>query len=686
MKKVLRTITYGLFLSFMFTAAGFSQYHFEKTESNGGLSPVFHQDEREGEWLRWDDGINFTAIGLNAPGWWTSAIRFDQTHLADYDGWAVKKVEFYQQDPTMTGDPTIKIWQAPDHAPPGGLTEYVSYAASDQLNTWQEIDLEEPYHLIDASEELVFGIEWNDIGDGFFPAGAAGSLTMGGYSDLVLIGQVTDPGVNWQYLGELGLMYDWNMAIFVEPSEETWEVTFEITDAETGDPIEEATITIDGETYDPGVYVFDFPAGTYEYLVEKSGYSDADGDFEVIDTEITVEVEMDPLPGVNVTFTVVCDHTGNPVAGANVNFDGEDYTTNVNGVAVVDGLLPGIYEYEITKDGYEPYDGEVEVEEDHIDIDITLMPIFYDLTLHAEPEDGGVVTGAGEYVVDQEVEIWAEANEGWFFTEWTGDIEHIIDPASAETIVTMPAADVDLTAHFAPTYTLTLVANPEEGGEVEGEGDYAEGEEAHVIATPAEHWLFINWTDEAGEEVSDEAEFHYTMPAADVTLTANFEFDPPLYTLTLNADPADGGDVDGAGEYEEGTEVTITATPEEEFIFVDWSGDTQHVDDEEAATATVTMPAADITLTANFLHISVKEIHAVEINVYPNPARTELNIQSSELISKIRMISISGQVIMNVDVGTLNHKLNVSNLRTGVYFMEIHTPEGVITERVQIAN
>ncbi len=677
MKRVLQTITYGLVLSFMFSTVGFSQYQLEKTESRAAHTPssVFHSDNREGEWLRWDDGINANAVGLTGPGWWTGAIHFAPADISDFDGWEVTEVTIYQQDPTMDGNPIIKIWQGPDI---NNLTEVVSQMFSDKLNDWHEIELEDPF-IIDASQWLVFGVEWNDIGDGFFPHGGDDDSDHPNKGDAVILGTYPD---SWDFLNVFGIFLDWNMALWAQEAVETWEVTFEISDAATGDPIEEAEITIDGETYEPGEYVFNFPEGTYEYVVEKSGYEDAEGEFEVEASDITVEVEMEPLPGVNVTFTVVCDHTGNPVAGANVNFDGEDYTTNVNGVAVVDGVLPGDYDYEITREGYEPYDGMVEVEEDHIEIDVSLIPIFYDLTLHAEPEDGGVVTGAGEYIVDQEVEIWAEANEGWFFVEWTGDIEYVIDPASAETIVTMPADDVDLTAHFEPTYTLTLVANPEEGGEVEGEGDYAEGEEVHVIATPADNWMFVNWTDEAGEEVSDQAEFQYPMPGEDVTLTANFT--PQLFTLTLNADPAEGGDVDGDGEYAVGEDVTITATPVEPFDFIDWTGDVGHVDNPESATATVTMPAENITLTANFQHISVEEIHAVEINVYPNPARTELNIQSNELISKIRMISINGQVILNIDADAFSHKINVSNMHTGVYFIQIHTAENVVTKRVQI--
>jgi len=69
MKKFFQTTAYVLILSLMFPAVGFSQFQFEKTVSHGGISPVFHTYDGSGEWLRWDEGINESAIGITGPGW-----------------------------------------------------------------------------------------------------------------------------------------------------------------------------------------------------------------------------------------------------------------------------------------------------------------------------------------------------------------------------------------------------------------------------------------------------------------------------------------------------------------------------------------------------------------------------------------------------------------------------------------
>ncbi|TVQ87846.1 MAG: hypothetical protein EA393_09975 [Bacteroidetes bacterium] len=70
--------------------------------------------------------------------------------------------------------------------------------------------------------------------------------------------------------------------------------------------------------------------------------------------------------------------------------------------------------------------------------------------------------------------------------------------------------------------------------------------------------------------------------------------------LNLNISPSCTGNVTGAGKYEVGEEVSITAVANGGWAFLNWTGDTEHVDDINAANTIVTMPNDDVTLTANF--------------------------------------------------------------------------------------
>ena len=230
----------------------------------------------------------------------------------------------------------------------------------------------------------------------------------------------------------------------------------------------------------------------------------------------------------------------------------------------------------------------------------------YTLTLIPNPTDGGIVTGGGDFKEGDGIPLLATPNSGYRFVNWTNESDAVVSVEAAFEY-TMPAQDVTLTANFEiipSTYTLTLVANPTEGGVVSGGGDFEEGEEVTLSATANAGFEFVNWINVADEVVSDEAAFEYTMPAQDVTLTANFEIIPPTYTLTLVANPTEGGVVTGGGDFEEGDEIPLLAMPNTGYIFVSWTNAADDVVSEDAGFE-FTMPAEDVTLTANFTQVGI---------------------------------------------------------------------------------
>ncbi len=106
----------------------------------------------------------------------------------------------------------------------------------------------------------------------------------------------------------------------------------------------------------------------------------------------------------------------------------------------------------------------------------------------------------------------------------------------------MPAEDVTVTANFAeiPTYELTMAADPVEGGTAAddtGNSPYAAGTVVDISAVANEGYEFVNWTAPAGTfgDANLEATT-FTMPAEDVTVTANFECDVEAAQAALAAD------------------------------------------------------------------------------------------------------------------------------------------------------
>jgi hypothetical protein len=77
--------------------------------------------------------------------------------------------------------------------------------------------------------------------------------------------------------------------------------------------------------------------------------------------------------------------------------------------------------------------------------------------------------------------------------------------------------------------------------------------------------------------------------------TANF------HAITATANPAEGGTVTGAGGFEEGSICTLTATPNEGYVFVNWTKDGEVVSTNPTFSFVVTEPS---TYVANFRDVS----------------------------------------------------------------------------------
>jgi len=117
----------------------------------------------------------------------------------------------------------------------------------------------------------------------------------------------------------------------------------------------------------------------------------------------------------------------------------------------------------------------------------------------------------------------------------------------------------------APTqYSLTVTAA--EGGTVSTEGGtYDEGTEVTITATPSEGYRFKGW--EGNDSISESLTITLN---SNQTYQAQFEL-IPIYTLTVTI--GEGGTVSTeGGEYEEGTEIEITATANEGYRFDGWEG------------------------------------------------------------------------------------------------------------------
>jgi hypothetical protein len=201
----------------------------------------------------------------------------------------------------------------------------------------------------------------------------------------------------------------------------------------------------------------------------------------------------------------------------------------------------------------------------------------------------------GKYAEGTEVEITATPDNKYHFLQWSdGNTDN---PRT----VTMNK-DMTLEAQFekdpTPTYTLTVSAGT--GGMVNKQGGtFDEGTEVTITAMPDAGYRFTQWSDGNTDNPRT------IIVTENISITAQFEEIPPQqYTLTVTA--GEGGSVNTAGGvYNEGTPVTISATPSnEDYVFVKWSdGNT-----DNPRTLTMT---EDITIKAEFAQVAYWQLTVV---------------------------------------------------------------------------
>ena len=228
----------------------------------------------------------------------------------------------------------------------------------------------------------------------------------------------------------------------------------------------------------------------------------------------------------------------------------------------------------------------------------------YAITVEANPEVGGTVSGAGIYVYGTTATLGATANEGYHFVNWTKDNEAVSTEASYSFTVTEALTFV---ANFElNSYEITAEANPIEGGTVAGAGVYNHFDTCTLTAMVNEGYHFLNWTLDS-LVVSTDTIFSFEVIGA-ASYVANFELNS--YEITATANPEEGGTVSGAGTYDHFSTCTLTATANTGYHFVNWTKDGEEVSAEATYSFEVDGSADYV---ANF------ELNSYEITATANP-------------------------------------------------------------------
>ncbi len=170
----------------------------------------------------------------------------------------------------------------------------------------------------------------------------------------------------------------------------------------------------------------------------------------------------------------------------------------------------------------------------------------YNLTISSTA--GGSVTTPGEgtstYDEGTLVSLVAEAEEGYQFVNWSGDVGTMGNVDDATTTITMND-DYSITANFvAVVYILTVSSTA--GGSVTTPGvetsTYDEGTVVNLVANPRPGYRFVSWTGDVGTIANVNAASTTITMDAHYSVSANFAQITPMvaagwyHTVGLKSD------------------------------------------------------------------------------------------------------------------------------------------------------
>jgi len=75
--------------------------------------------------------------------------------------------------------------------------------------------------------------------------------------------------------------------------------------------------------------------------------------------------------------------------------------------------------------------------------------------------------------------------------------------------------------------------------------------------------------------------------------------------------------------------------------------------------------------------VGINEIYSMEVNIYPNPASSQITVDSEEMIEEITIFNMFGELVQQENSNTFS----VSTLSNGVYVMNIQTSNGIVRSR-----
>jgi hypothetical protein len=253
----------------------------------------------------------------------------------------------------------------------------------------------------------------------------------------------------------------------------------------------------------------------------------------------------------------------------------------------------------------------------------------FEITLLANPPEGGTVVGSSSRPCGTQISINTYENPCYQFTCWTNLAGDTISRQRNE-LVSL-ASDTVLIANFVTEpFTLTLVAEPTAGGTVNGlgiwTGEYNCRDTAFMTAIPNVGYEFLYWLEIPENSIFSFETNTFVEMLGNHTFHAIFQvagMEVDSVNLVVIPNPTAGGTAVQTGRYPLGSYQRVTATSYAGYRFVNWTFDSPTGIQASSNRSFNILLNGDITLYANFVDTTGGDQIIVSLSYYPidmNPA------------------------------------------------------------------
>ena len=284
------------------------------------------------------------------------------------------------------------------------------------------------------------------------------------------------------------------------------------------------------------------------------------------------------------------------------------------------------------------------------------------------------LTGSGVYKYGANVTISTSPVTGYDFVNWT---EYGTVVSTNATYTFTITDNHSFIANFGlKSFNVTTSVVPAAGGSATGAGSYYYNQVATLFAAPNTGYSFLNWSVN-GTVVSYQPQYIFQV-TQDMSFVATFELN--TYYVSINVTPYNGGTVSGEGYYDHGTRVTVQATPNENYRFVEWLVNNESV--STSATYTFTI-SEDMRFVAVFSYdLGIDPNSSLNASVYPNPTTDIVNVKC-EGMKSIMILTNNGEKVNSIsEINADECSVDLTQFGSGTYIIRIETTYGIITKKV----